>query len=64
MKAAISYVSVANARNNLQSEIAAWDFEKVRASARTSWSNVLSSVQVKGGTKRSAKFSTAHFTTP
>ncbi len=55
MKAAISYVSVANARNNLQSEIAAWDFEKVRASARTSWSDVLSSVQVKGGTEAQRK---------
>lgn len=55
MKAAISYVSVANARNNLKSEIPGWDFEKVRREARAAWSDVLNHAQVKGGTPEQRK---------
>lgn len=50
IRAGISYVSVDNARLNLQSEIPRWDFEKVRSDARTAWSQVLGHLQVKGGT--------------
>jgi len=55
IKAAISYVSLANARNNLQSEIPAWDFDKVRHDARAAWSDVLSHAQVNGGTEAQRK---------
>lgn len=49
LKAGISYVSVANARMNLDREIPGWDFEKVRQNARASWNAVLSHARVSGG---------------
>jgi len=50
MKAGISFVSLANARENLQSEIAGWDFQAVKAAARADWNHVLGRIEVDGGT--------------
>jgi len=50
MKIAISYTSVANARNNLKQECAGWDFNAIRNDARREWNNWLGKIDVKGGT--------------
>ena len=52
MKVGISYVSTANAKQNLHREIPGWDFDKVRRQARRAWNEVLSRVEVQGGTAK------------
>lgn len=47
----ISYVSIANARLNLETEQPRADFDKIRAEARAKWENDLSRILVEGGTK-------------
>ena len=51
MKVALSYVSEANARNNLQAELSGWDFDAVVRASRDEWNNWLSRLAVEGGTK-------------
>ena len=46
----ISFISVAQAKKNLQEEISAWNFEKIKGQARDHWNNVLGQIQVEGGT--------------
>jgi predicted alpha-1,2-mannosidase len=48
VKAGISFVSIEGARQNLASEIPAWDFEEVRDKGRALWDNALSSIQIEG----------------
>jgi predicted alpha-1,2-mannosidase len=50
-KVGISAVSADGAKRNLDSEMAHWDFNKVRAAAKTAWNKELSKIDVKGGTK-------------
>lgn len=50
MKVAISYVSIANASSNMDTEIPAWDFDRVRAATRGEWNELLSRIEVEGGT--------------
>ncbi|MEZ7867620.1 MAG: GH92 family glycosyl hydrolase [Paludibacteraceae bacterium] len=50
VKIGISYVSIANARENLRKEQPGFDFEKVKKEARESWEKELSRVIVEGGT--------------
>lgn len=50
MKVGVSFVSTDNARANLQGEIPAWDFDHVHADARRNWSEILSRIDVQGGT--------------
>ncbi len=50
MKIALSYVSTNNARKNLHTEIAGWDFDAVRKSAHDRWSRELGLIEVSGGT--------------
>src|SRR5262249_52028401 len=50
MKVGISYVSVENARANLDAENPGWDFDAVHASALASWNDLLGRVQIEGGT--------------
>ena len=50
VKIGISYVSIANARENLRKEQPGFDFEKVKKEARESWEKELSRVTVEGGT--------------
>jgi len=46
----ISFISVEQARKNLQTELADRSFETVKRSARQSWNEVLGQIQVEGGT--------------
>ena len=50
VRVGISYVSLANARENLEKENQSWDFSAVRQSAEAAWNNVLNRIQVEGGT--------------
>jgi predicted alpha-1,2-mannosidase len=50
LKVGISFVSQDGAEKNLKSEIPAWDFEKVHAQARSTWSELLDRLAVEGGT--------------
>lgn len=51
MKSGISYCSMEGARQNLQQEIPAWDFNKVSANAKALWNDQLSKIMVTGGTE-------------
>jgi putative alpha-1,2-mannosidase len=60
MKVGISYVSLANAKANLDAENSAWDFDGVRKQAEAKWNEVLNRVQVSGGSQQDLeKFYTA-----
>lgn len=50
MKVAISFVSVANAKLNLQTEDPRWNFNAVKAKATATWNHLLGKIQVTGGT--------------
>ena len=50
MKIAISYTSVQNARQNLETECTTWDFESVRNDSRRIWNEWLGKMKVEGGT--------------
>ncbi len=50
VKVAISNVSIEGARRNLAAELPGWDFDKVRADARSAWNKELSKIKVSGGT--------------
>ncbi|MEO1096127.1 MAG: GH92 family glycosyl hydrolase [Bacteroidota bacterium] len=59
MKVAISYVSIDQARLNLDNEIDHWDFDQVRKEAFDEWNRWLSRIKVEGGTqKQQARFYT------
>lgn len=45
-----SFVSIANARENLDKEQSGFNFEKVKADARKQWNEELSKIEVEGGT--------------
>ena len=49
VKVGISYVSIENARKNLEAEIGNTSFDEVRAAARNSWNESLGRIRVKGG---------------
>lgn len=51
MRVGISFVSIDGARNNLQTEIKGWNFDKIHDQARLSWNKALSKVKVEGGTE-------------
>ena len=56
----LSYVSVANAQQNLSTENASFNFSGIRSAADTAWNNMLNRVQVSGGaTADMQKFYTA-----
>jgi predicted alpha-1,2-mannosidase len=46
----ISFISVDQAKKNLQEEISEWNFEKIRRNARDRWNEALGRLQVRGGT--------------
>lgn len=46
----ISFVSIENARENLEREQQGFDFDKVCLSARQQWNDILSHIEVEGGT--------------
>ncbi|MGH8781398.1 GH92 family glycosyl hydrolase [Paraburkholderia sp.] len=60
MKIGISYVSVANAKDNLAKENPTWDFNGVKALAEQTWNTRLNAIQATGGTRdATTKFYTA-----
>ena len=60
----ISYVSIANARENLDAEQEGFRFNKVREEARQKWSEYLNTIQLEGGTKEQKEmFYTAFYHT-
>ena len=46
----ISFISVEQAKKNLQEEIPDWTFENIKRHARDRWNEVLGQIQVEGGT--------------
>ncbi|MCB0283176.1 MAG: GH92 family glycosyl hydrolase [Calditrichaeota bacterium] len=50
-KYGLSYLSIDQAKRNLEKEIPEWDFEKLKDTARESWEDVLNRVEVEGGTE-------------
>ena len=55
LKAGISYTSIDNANNNIQTELAHWNFEEVVADARDEWNSYLNRIQIEGGTEDQQK---------
>jgi predicted alpha-1,2-mannosidase len=51
MKLAVSFLSVDKARANLEREVPAWNFEEVRSRAQREWEDVLSKIEVAGGSE-------------
>lgn len=52
MKIGLSFVSAENARLNLESELAGKTFAQVRSEANQTWENLLSKIEVKGGSEK------------
>ncbi|WP_236059827.1 GH92 family glycosyl hydrolase [Chitinophaga rhizophila] len=52
MKIGLSFVSEENAKQNLEQEIGARSFEDIRQAANNTWEQLLSKVEVKGGTDK------------
>jgi predicted alpha-1,2-mannosidase len=52
IKIGCSYVSIQNAKQNLEAELEAKNFEQVKNEASKTWEDVLSKIQVTGGTER------------
>jgi len=50
MKVAISYVSIEEAKRNLQSELPHWDFDRVVKESAKDWNAWLGRIEVEGGT--------------
>ena len=50
VKVGVSYVSIENARQNLEYEMPGFDFDQVKASAFDQWNEALSKIEVEGGT--------------
>ncbi|NVN95967.1 MAG: glycoside hydrolase family 92 protein [Bacteroidetes bacterium] len=55
VKVGISAVSIENARKNLETEIADWNFDKIRQNADSIWNKELSKIEVEGGTEDQKK---------
>ena len=64
VKIGVSYVSIENARMNLEAEQDQFDFEKTRETAEETWEQALSRIRVEGGTRDDqVKFYTAVYHT-
>jgi len=55
LKLAISYVSIENARENLDAEAGAKDFNQILTEAQQAWEERLSLVKIQGGTEQQRK---------
>jgi predicted alpha-1,2-mannosidase len=55
VKVALSYQSVQQARANLAAEVAAADFDAVRAAARAAWVEQIGKIEVSGGAEKSLR---------
>ncbi len=64
MKTGISYVSMDQARLNMETEMQefGWDFDKAHQHARTNWNELLSKISIEGGTEEErVKFYTNYY---
>lgn len=52
LKIALSYVSIENAIENLKTEVGERSFNEVHQAGKAEWNEILSQVQVKGGTEK------------
>ena len=52
MKIGLSFVSTANAKQNLEQEVGGRSFTQIRDEANNTWEQVLSSIELKGGTDK------------
>ena len=52
MKVAISYTGIEQARLNMDTELAHWNFEKTVAESGNEWNAKLSRIKIKGGTEK------------
>ena len=52
IKLGLSFVSTANAKENLEKELAGKNFDQVRSEASKTWEELLSKIRVSGGTER------------
>ncbi len=59
MKVGISYVSIENARLNVEKEIPKWNFDGIREKAEQRWNKLLHVVEVEGKEEDKIKFYTA-----
>ena len=50
LKVALSYVSIEQARKNLDAELPGWDFDAVKDESRRVWNDWLGKIEVEGGT--------------
>ena len=50
VKVALSYASLAGARQNLETEAPGWDFDGIRAASREKWREILGRIKVEGAT--------------
>ena len=50
VKVGLSFISVEQARTNLDAQIPDWDFDAVRLAARAAWAQRLSDIRIEGGT--------------
>jgi predicted alpha-1,2-mannosidase len=55
LKTGISFVSIAGAKNNLNTEIKDWNFDGIHQKAVALWNKALSKISVDGGTKEQKK---------
>jgi predicted alpha-1,2-mannosidase len=52
MKVGISYVSAKNAKNNIDTELAHWDFDRVVTESKQQWNDLLSRIAIEGGSQQ------------
>lgn len=51
LKYGVSFISITQAKKNLEREIADWDFVQITSQGRKAWDKVMNQIQVKGGTE-------------
>ncbi|CAM3748629.1 GH92 family glycosyl hydrolase [Flavobacterium chungbukense] len=51
MKVGISYTSIENANNNIETELSHWNFNQTVTDSKNEWSNLLGRIKVEGGTE-------------
>ncbi len=59
VKIGVSFVSIENARENLEQEQPGWDFDAVKKQAQKKWNKELSRIDVSGGDREKTIFYTA-----
>lgn len=55
MKVGISYTSLKNAANNLETELPDWNFNQVVHESKSEWNNLLGRIAIEGGTEKAKK---------